>query len=620
MSERSTKQCPACAEEILVAARKCKHCGEWLEEKDAAAAGLEAGSDLGDPSIEAVDAEILYKQAYESHYRDLDSETAAELYTKVIDQFPDSAESGYAKTQLENLERAQATFARPVGKDVAANASRNAEEDPEAEPRSSMEKQQEAREVHGVDRKSGEAAGHSRQTSDALSSSAPVYAGALILVVTVVALCINYYRPATATFSVIFLASLALVASRTTHVRVLRLFGKSLCSKQDRYWLFGIAVGSAVFMTIGAGSWVSAVQKEARENAAELSKNAELIAQVDRLLDQAPSNDVIRRASSLLTEVTDHPETLAARRRAQSALASASEQWFLAEGKRLLANKEWSKAVEALGRLPKDRPYGDSVAAAAEEARRRTILRRIRVTASHLATAEAGRPEMFAVLRKAIGEARDFGVEPDRASELRDAIEPVAEALKSLEDFDRERARPPTLPGKPDYEKPERNGIGMVWHLSGTYRGSFDGGGIVLTRGSQYFVVRDAEPPSTSYVSGYVTTVDFTELAIGGGRLATVVELSDRQAFRESQREYNREVRSAKAAHKEAMDEYLKAKRTLKQRQREYERRVESRRDLVQALQKAIDECKEKLDRTTEPAVEPLMLDDLPAQPRDDAR
>lgn len=28
-----TKRCPYCGEEILAVARKCKHCGEWLEEK-----------------------------------------------------------------------------------------------------------------------------------------------------------------------------------------------------------------------------------------------------------------------------------------------------------------------------------------------------------------------------------------------------------------------------------------------------------------------------------------------------------------------------------------------------------------------------------------------------------
>ena len=31
--EQSTKRCPYCGEEININAIKCKHCGEWLEEK-----------------------------------------------------------------------------------------------------------------------------------------------------------------------------------------------------------------------------------------------------------------------------------------------------------------------------------------------------------------------------------------------------------------------------------------------------------------------------------------------------------------------------------------------------------------------------------------------------------
>ena len=30
--EQETKRCPYCGEEILAVAKKCKHCGEWLDE------------------------------------------------------------------------------------------------------------------------------------------------------------------------------------------------------------------------------------------------------------------------------------------------------------------------------------------------------------------------------------------------------------------------------------------------------------------------------------------------------------------------------------------------------------------------------------------------------------
>jgi len=31
-NSEETKKCPYCSEEILLSAKKCKHCGEWLEE------------------------------------------------------------------------------------------------------------------------------------------------------------------------------------------------------------------------------------------------------------------------------------------------------------------------------------------------------------------------------------------------------------------------------------------------------------------------------------------------------------------------------------------------------------------------------------------------------------
>ena len=32
--EQETMKCPYCGEEILAVAKKCKHCGEWLDEEE----------------------------------------------------------------------------------------------------------------------------------------------------------------------------------------------------------------------------------------------------------------------------------------------------------------------------------------------------------------------------------------------------------------------------------------------------------------------------------------------------------------------------------------------------------------------------------------------------------
>jgi uncharacterized protein YbjQ (UPF0145 family) len=50
-------------------------------------------------------AEDIYQQAYRDHYTHSDSESARVAYQRVIQEYPKSAEAGYARTQLENLER-----------------------------------------------------------------------------------------------------------------------------------------------------------------------------------------------------------------------------------------------------------------------------------------------------------------------------------------------------------------------------------------------------------------------------------------------------------------------------------------------------------------------------------
>lgn len=47
----------------------------------------------------------LYKSAYDAHYQNNDYDKALELYRKVLEDFPESNESEYAKNQIVNLEK-----------------------------------------------------------------------------------------------------------------------------------------------------------------------------------------------------------------------------------------------------------------------------------------------------------------------------------------------------------------------------------------------------------------------------------------------------------------------------------------------------------------------------------
>ena len=46
-----TKRCPYCNEEIAIKAKKCKHCGEWLEEKQATVKKSETKKGKEDESL-----------------------------------------------------------------------------------------------------------------------------------------------------------------------------------------------------------------------------------------------------------------------------------------------------------------------------------------------------------------------------------------------------------------------------------------------------------------------------------------------------------------------------------------------------------------------------------------
>jgi hypothetical protein len=62
---RTTKQCPYCAEEILVAAVKCKHCGEWLTAQRSTTPDLPAPTDLRS----SASRETKKRQQFEVKYK-----------------------------------------------------------------------------------------------------------------------------------------------------------------------------------------------------------------------------------------------------------------------------------------------------------------------------------------------------------------------------------------------------------------------------------------------------------------------------------------------------------------------------------------------------------------------
>jgi rubrerythrin len=49
----------------------------------------------------------LYSKAHDIHYLDKNIDRAYWLYKQIIDDFPDSKEAGYAKTQIQNIENSR---------------------------------------------------------------------------------------------------------------------------------------------------------------------------------------------------------------------------------------------------------------------------------------------------------------------------------------------------------------------------------------------------------------------------------------------------------------------------------------------------------------------------------
>jgi predicted ATP-dependent serine protease len=65
--EQNLKTCPYCGEEIMATAKKCKHCGEWLEEEP-----LKESTDVAE--IETEEDEEDYDELADTVFDDMYSE------------------------------------------------------------------------------------------------------------------------------------------------------------------------------------------------------------------------------------------------------------------------------------------------------------------------------------------------------------------------------------------------------------------------------------------------------------------------------------------------------------------------------------------------------------------
>lgn len=189
-------------------------------------------------------------------------------------------------------------------------------------------------------------------------------------------------------------------------------------------------------------------------------------------------------------------------------------------------------------------------------------------------------------------EASDFGLLTQQWTELRTSMKAAVDigatlppklvsAVASLSKTDDEltairanldegRALVPPTVSEPTYEKPEYSG---AWYLSGNYRANYTGengdiDGVVITKGSRYFVVLGAEPAGgyVSYLNGYVEdTGRVITLDVGrSGRDADVVTLTDRESYRDDQEAYAEQVSEAKATYRQQLAQYEQANREQK--------------------------------------------------------
>jgi len=126
--------------------------------------------------------------------------------------------------------------------------------------------------------------------------------------------------------------------------------------------------------------------------------------------------------------------------------------------------------------------------------------------------------------------------------------------------------------GAREVEKPERPKLDdylVVKHICGTFIGRYtsDPGGIVITHGREYYVIKRAEPPIFGTVCGYVRDENMT-ISLDTGHFANSMVLSDSLEYRaqldDAKKEYAEALQTYKgdlAAWKQANTPYGLAKR-----------------------------------------------------------
>lgn len=182
------------------------------------------------------------------------------------------------------------------------------------------------------------------------------------------------------------------------------------------------------------------------------------------------------------------------------------------------------------------------------------------------------RLEKYDALTASLANARKNDTVVD-TTDISERMATIDAAISDLSDVEGQLAalEEPVEPEKPIWEKPDYGG---VFHISGAYRGPYDQGGVVVQTKGAYYVIQDANEPDgyTTSLNGYVEdTGDIVTLNIGrDGRDAHVVNLSDKETFRDDQATYKEEVRDAKAEYEAAKKAYPRDLATFKMTKIEY--------------------------------------------------